>query len=157
MWFGLFALFGLIGATAQPVGRESRSRLGAAASVGGGTGEEGRVHQPDALGPRGIRHLCRRHAANEGHGDGAETGLTARMQRDISAVTGRRLFTPLTGICLMIYYVFAMQCLSTVAIVRRETGGWKWPLFQIAYMTALAYGATFAAYRIGLWLGMGGG
>ena len=90
-------------------------------------------------------------------GDGGETGLTARMQRDISAVTGRRLFTPLTGICLRIYYVFAMQCLSTVAIVRRETGGWKWPLFQVAYMTALAYGATFAVYRIGLWLGMGGG
>jgi ferrous iron transport protein B len=56
----------------------------------------------------------------------------------------------------MVYYVLAMQCLSTVAIMRRETGGWKWPFVQIAYMTALAYGTTFLVYRAGLWMGLGG-
>ena len=52
------------------------------------------------------------------------------------------------AIALLLYFAFAMQCMSTVAIVRRETGGWKWPLAQFAYMTALAYAAGFAAYRV---------
>jgi ferrous iron transport protein B len=89
-------------------------------------------------------------------GGGSEVALTTRMQQDTNPTTGLRLFTPLTGISLMIYYVLAMQCLSTVAVMRRETGGWKWPLFQIAYMSALAYATTFAVYRCGLWLGAGG-
>ena len=53
-----------------------------------------------------------------------------------------------SAIALLMYFAFAMQCMSTVAIVRRETGGWKWPIAQFAYMLALAYGAGFAAYRI---------
>ena len=52
------------------------------------------------------------------------------------------------AIALLMYFAFAMQCMSTVAIVRRETGGWKWPIIQFAYMLALAYAAGFAAYRI---------
>jgi ferrous iron transport protein B len=55
----------------------------------------------------------------------------------------------------MIYYVLAMQCLSTVAVMRRETGGWRWPLFQITYMTGLAYGVTWMVRISGLALGMG--
>ena len=79
----------------------------------------------------------------------------APMSRD--PVTGRQTtFTALTGICLMIYYVLAMQCFSTVAVMRRETNGWKWPLFQIAYMTALAYGVTFIVFRAGTAMGIGG-
>jgi len=57
----------------------------------------------------------------------------------------------------MVYYVLAMQCFSTVAVMRRETNGWKWPLFQVAYMTALAYGVTFIVFRAGTAIGMGGG
>jgi ferrous iron transport protein B len=91
----------------------------------------------------------------EGTG-GSDVALTTLMRQDADPETGQRLFTPLTGISLMIYYVFAMQCLSTIAVMRRETGGWKWPLFQIAYMSALAYAATFVVYRVGLWLGAGG-
>ena len=53
-----------------------------------------------------------------------------------------------SAIALLVYFAFAMQCMSTVAIVRRETGGWKWPIAQFAYMLALAYGAGFAAYRL---------
>jgi ferrous iron transport protein B len=55
-----------------------------------------------------------------------------------------------------VYYVLAMQCLSTVAVVRRETNSWRWPLVQITYMSALAYGCTFIVYRVGLTLGVGG-
>jgi ferrous iron transport protein B len=66
---------------------------------------------------------------------------------------GRPIFTPLTCLSLMIFFVFAMQCLSTVAVVRRETGGWKWPLFQIGYMTTTAYVASLVVYQGGKLLG----
>ena len=52
------------------------------------------------------------------------------------------------AIALLMYFAFAMQCMSTVAIVRRETGGWKWPVIQFAYMLVLAYASGFAAYRL---------
>jgi ferrous iron transport protein B len=48
----------------------------------------------------------------------------------------------------MIFFAFAMQCFSTIAVVRRETGGWKWPAIQFAYMTLLAYGGAALAYQI---------
>jgi len=64
-------------------------------------------------------------------------------------------FTTLTAICVMVYYVLAMQCLSTVAVMRRETGGWRWPLFQIAFMTGLAYGVTWLVRITGTALGAG--
>ena len=53
----------------------------------------------------------------------------------------------------MVFYVFAMQCLSTVAVVKRETNGWKWPLFQSAYMTLTAAVASLLVYQVGGWLG----
>ena len=62
-------------------------------------------------------------------------------------------FTPLVCIGLMVFYVLAMQCISTVAIVRRETNTWFWPLFQIAYMTALAWIGAFTIYQGGRLLG----
>ncbi len=62
-------------------------------------------------------------------------------------------YTPLVCISLMVFYVLAMQCISTVAIVKRETGGWKWPLFQIAYMTVLAYLGALVVYQGGRLLG----
>ena len=52
---------------------------------------------------------------------------------------GASLFTPLVCLTLMIYYVFAMQCMSTIAVVKRETNSWRWPLFQTAYMTGTAW------------------
>jgi ferrous iron transport protein B len=55
----------------------------------------------------------------------------------------------------MVYYVLAMQCMSTIAVVKRETNGWKWPLFQTAYMTALAWLVTFLIYQGGRLLGLG--
>jgi ferrous iron transport protein B len=62
---------------------------------------------------------------------------------------GRPVFTPLVCIGLMVFYVLAMQCISTVAIVRRETNSWRWPLFQTAYMTALAWIGAFVVYQGG--------
>lgn len=60
---------------------------------------------------------------------------------------GTPLFTLATGISLMLFYLFAMQCMSTLAIVKRETGTWKWPVIQFVYMTALAYVMCLIAYQ----------
>ena len=66
---------------------------------------------------------------------------------------GRAVYTPLTAVTLMVFYVFALQCVSTVAVVRRETNSWKWPLFQWAYMGALAWALAFLTYHGGRLLG----
>ena len=66
---------------------------------------------------------------------------------------GSPRYTPLLCLSLMVFYVFAMQCMSTVAIVRRETNSWKWPLFQLGYMTAAAYLASFLVFQLGSALG----
>jgi ferrous iron transport protein B len=68
---------------------------------------------------------------------------------------GRALFTPLVCFTLMIFYVFAMQCVSTVAVVRRETNSWRWPLFQIGYMTGTAWIFSLIVYQGGRALGYG--
>jgi ferrous iron transport protein B len=62
---------------------------------------------------------------------------------------GRILFTPLVCLTLMVFYVFAMQCMSTVAVVKRETNSWRWPLFQTAYMTGTAWIVCFIVYQVG--------
>jgi ferrous iron transport protein B len=61
---------------------------------------------------------------------------------------GTILFSLAAGISLMIFYVFAMQCMSTLAITRRETKTWKWPIIQFVYMTSLAYLMSFIAYQL---------
>jgi ferrous iron transport protein B len=62
---------------------------------------------------------------------------------------GRPLFTPLVCFTLMVFYVFAMQCVSTVAVVRRETNSWRWPLFQIGYLTGTAWIVSLLVYQGG--------
>lgn len=86
------------------------------------------------------------------HADEANATLKEQMHKDTDPVTGAPTFTLLTALCVMVYYVLAMQCMSTIAVVRRETNGWKWPAIQFTYMTVLAYAGTFITYRIGLWL-----
>jgi ferrous iron transport protein B len=61
---------------------------------------------------------------------------------------GSKVYTLATGLSLMIFYVFAMQCMSTLAIVKRETKSWKWPIIQLLYMTGLAYLMSFIAYQL---------
>jgi len=61
---------------------------------------------------------------------------------------GQPLFTVASGVSLMIFYLFAMQCMSTLAIVKRETRTWKWPVIQLIYMTGIAYLMSFIAYQL---------
>ena len=73
--------------------------------------------------------------------------------RNAKRADGSLVWTPLTALTLMVFFVLAMQCMSTVAIVRRETNSWRWPLFMIGYMTVLAYVAAFITYQGGRLLG----
>ena len=66
-------------------------------------------------------------------------GLEAALARDL---------TPGGAFALLVFFAFAMQCISTIAVVRRETGGWKWPIFQFSYMSVVAYLGAFVAARL---------
>lgn len=92
---------------------------------------------------------------NVGSGDESDAGKKALVQtlRAQTRPDGSPLYTPLLAITLMVFYVFALQCASTVAVVRRETNSWKWPLFQWLYMGALAWILAFVTYQGGRWLG----
>ena len=69
------------------------------------------------------------------------------------------MYTPLVAVALMVFYVYALMCMSTIAVTVRETGGgrtgWKWATVQFAYMLALAYGAALLVYQGGRLLGLG--
>jgi ferrous iron transport protein B len=75
--------------------------------------------------------------------------------RDAKRDDGSTVWTPLTAITLMVFFVLAIQCMSTVAVVRRETNSWSWTIFMVAYMTILAYAAAFLTYQGGKLLGFG--
>ena len=70
---------------------------------------------------------------------------TIAQEKDSS---GNKIFSLPTGLSLMIFYAFAMQCMSTLAIVKKETNSWKWPMAQLFFMTALAYFASLFVYQI---------
>ncbi len=92
--------------------------------------------------------------AVEQGGDEAATRAHLRdALRTARRPDGTPLFTPLVCLSLMVFYVFAMQCISTIAVVKRETAVWKWPLFQLAYMTGTAWLACFVLYQAGRALG----
>jgi ferrous iron transport protein B len=76
-----------------------------------------------------------------------EGTVKSRMEAERHPVTGEPLYTAALGFSLMVFYAFAMQCMSTLAVVYRETKGWKWPLIQFVYMTGLAYVASFIVYQ----------
>jgi ferrous iron transport protein B len=94
---------------------------------------------------------------NFGTYDRTESSMTslANMLKTQRRADGTPVYTALTGVTLMVFYVFALQCVSTVAVVRRETNSWKWPLFQWAYMGVLAWGLAFVTWRVGHLLGWG--
>jgi ferrous iron transport protein B len=78
-----------------------------------------------------------------------EEGLLLRdKMRAAKKDDGTPMFTLATGLSLMIFYVFAMQCMSTLAITKRETKTWKWPVIQFAYMTAIAYFMSLLVYQL---------
>jgi ferrous iron transport protein B len=77
-------------------------------------------------------------------GEAESGGLQQAVKKDLS---------PAAAAALLIFFAFALQCMSTIAVVRRETGGWKWPAVQFAYMLLLAYVGAFAAYHVVMWSG----
>lgn len=82
-------------------------------------------------------------------GNDTDTDNTLRQKMKAAVrEDGTKVYTLATGISLMIFYVFAMQCMSTLAIVKRETRSWKWPVIQLLYMTGLAYILSFLAYQL---------
>ncbi len=84
--------------------------------------------------------------------DEGSVDLRQALVNDKDPQTGKPLYTIWTALSLLVYYVLAMQCMATVAIVKRETNSWRWPLIMIFYMTGLAYLASFTVYHIGqLW------
>ncbi len=83
-----------------------------------------------------------------GNDDENNTTIKQRMAAEINPETGEKLFNFPAGMSLLIFYAFAMQCVSTLAIVKRETNSWKWPLLQLFGMSALAYVAAFLTYTI---------
>ena len=87
---------------------------------------------------------------------GDEHANRVRLREEIAAARwpdGRRLFTPLSMISLLVFYIYALQCLPTVAVVVRESGSWRWALGQFAFMGAFAWLASLLVYQGGSWLG----
>lgn len=77
-----------------------------------------------------------------------ESTIKSRMRSEVNADTGLPRYDFATGFSLLIFYAFAMQCMSTLAIVYRETKGWKWPMLQLFYMTGLAYLSALLVYQV---------
>lgn len=80
--------------------------------------------------------------------------LRRAMREDVDEA-GNRVHTPLSGLALMVFFVYACQCMSTVAVVKRETRGWKWPAFMFVSMTVIAYVAALLVFQVGRALGYG--
>jgi ferrous iron transport protein B len=89
-----------------------------------------------------VATLAQIYAASE-----SETSLRAAIRADVDPRTGRRVFTPATVASLLVFFVFALQCMSTLAVMRRETNSWRWPAFAFGYLLALAWCASFATWH----------
>jgi len=74
--------------------------------------------------------------------------IKERMRAEMNPDTGKKRFDLPVGMSLLIFYAFAMQCMGTLAIVKRETKSWKWPMIQLFGMGALAYIASFITFTI---------
>jgi ferrous iron transport protein B len=90
---------------------------------------------------------------NEGDKGENKSASLVETLRNAKRPDGTRVWTPLTGVSLMIFFLLACQCMSTVATVRRETNSWRWPLFMIVYMMVLAYVASLVTFQGGRLLG----
>ena len=92
---------------------------------------------------------------NVGKDENEESETLIAAVRDAKDDNGKPTWTPLTALTLMVFFVLAMQCMSTLAVVRRETNSWIWPIFMLVYMTGFAYIAAFLTYQGGRLLGFG--
>jgi ferrous iron transport protein B len=77
-----------------------------------------------------------------------DASLREAIRADQRGDGGGPVFTPATVGALLVFFVFALQCTSTLAVMRRETNSWRWPAFAFAYLLALAYGASYLTYRV---------
>lgn len=77
-----------------------------------------------------------------------ENTIKNKMQAEVHPVTGEKIFNFASGISLLLFYAFALQCVSTLAITKKETNTWKWPLGQLIFMSGLAYAVALLAYQI---------
>jgi ferrous iron transport protein B len=75
-------------------------------------------------------------------------GLRGALKADIDPRTGKPVFSLPVALSLLVFFVFALQCTSTIAVMARETGGWRWPMFALTYMLALAWVGAFVTYRV---------
>jgi ferrous iron transport protein B len=91
---------------------------------------------------------------NVGKDENEESDSLIGAVRNARRPDGTLAWTPLTALSLMVFFVLAMQCMSTLAIVRRETNSWRWPLFMLGYMTVLAYVGALITYQGGRLLGL---
>lgn len=76
-----------------------------------------------------------------------ENTIKEKMRNEVNAVTGKPIYTFASGISLLLFYAFAMQCMSTLAIVKKETNSWKWPMIQLFVMSGFAYLVAFIAFQ----------
>src|SRR5690554_5050767 len=76
-----------------------------------------------------------------------ELTIRERMAKEVNPNTGESSYNFASGISLLLFYAFAMQCMATIAIVRKETDSWKWTFIQMIFMTGLAYFAALIAYQ----------
>ncbi len=83
-----------------------------------------------------------------GNDDAENTTIKQRMAEEINETTGEKLFNVPVGMSLLVFYAFAMQCVSTLAIVKRETNSWKWPMVQLVGMGLIAYFASFLTFTL---------
>lgn len=81
-------------------------------------------------------------------GSDEEQTIQNRMAAEVNPRTKKPLFNLASGISLLLFYAFAMQCMSTLAIVKRETNSWKWPMGQLVFMSAFAYIVALVAYQV---------
>jgi len=90
-----------------------------------------------------------------GSGNDASASLRRILPGVTDARTGLPVYTPLVAVSLMVFFALACQCMSTVAVVRRETNSWRWPIFMLVLMNVMAWGASFVVYQGGRALGWG--
>ena len=83
-----------------------------------------------------------------GDDDDENSTIKQRMREEVNQETGKKLFDLPVGMSLLVFYAFAMQCVSTLAVVKRETNSWKWPMIQLVGMGIIAYVASFITYSL---------
>jgi ferrous iron transport protein B len=81
--------------------------------------------------------------------EGGNMTLAEMLRKDKDPETGKPVFSLLTVISLLIFYVYAAQCMATFAVIKKETNSWKWPFFMLGYMSGLAYFASLLVYQVG--------